>query len=81
MEGYVISMLRDGETQVKYWAGSNASEKLDDATFIPDVVAARTNAANLQNQFTDYHVILLPAFKGIQLRNVVSNIQSANLSI
>jgi hypothetical protein len=71
MDGYIISMVRDGETQVRYWAGSAASEKLDDATFISDVVAARQNAANLQNQFTDYHVVLVPVFKGIQLKNVV----------
>lgn len=72
MDGFVISMIRDGELQVRYWSGSETSEKLDDATFISDTVAARRNAASLQNQFTDHHVVLVPAFKGIQLKNVVS---------
>lgn len=72
MDGYIISLKHDNESQVKYWAGSATTENINDAMFIPDVTAARRTVAGLQNQFLDHSVTLHPAFKGIQLKDVAS---------
>lgn len=72
MNGYILSLKHDDESQIKYWAENNMTQNINDASFIPDVVNARRSAAALQNQFLDHAVTVLPAFKGVQLRNVVS---------
>lgn len=72
MDGYIISLKPDAADLVRYWSINRMVDNIDDADFITESIAARRSLAALQSQFLDHTVTLHPAFKGVQLKNVVS---------
>lgn len=69
MNGFVISLQLDNTALIQYWAATDMTEDINEASFIEDAPAARRTTAALQNQFLDYTVICHPAYKGVQLKN------------
>lgn len=76
MDGHVIAFKSDdSKAPITYWDGNTETAELDLSLLIENKVTARQTAGTLQSQYTDREVLVLPASKGIQLKQ--SDVSSA----
>lgn len=69
VEGYVIQLFPDDQNlATAFWGGSGLTEDLNATAFFDDKTAVRQAAGNLQNQYTNYAVEIVPAMRGISLK-------------
>lgn len=70
VEGYVIQMQPDDDSlATAFWGGAGLTEDLNTTVFFEDLTAVRQAAGNLQNQYTNYAVLIAPAMRGISLKS------------
>lgn len=74
MDGYVLQLIPDDETQPTVYLTENGGtlEDLDRANLFSDLSSARLQAGQIQSQYTSYSVQALPASKGIILKSHVA---------
>lgn len=67
MEGWVLSFVADNseDKRITYWSGSGFTEDLTKSQFFLNIIEARQQAANLQGQYIDRTVTIIPAKNGI----------------
>lgn len=67
MEGWILSFVTDNSEgqRTTYWSGSMFTEDVTKSQFFTNVIEARQQAANLQGQYIDRTVTIIPAKNGI----------------
>jgi len=81
MDGYVIQLIPDDSDSPIYWTETDAAvNDLNQANLYLDLPAARLQAGQVQSSYTSYTVEVVPASKGIVLRNVAASPTSPPVS-